>query len=481
MHWILRTLFLSILGILATAVFAPGLVGALRGQVLGSSQEPVKKASQDHSPVLKTVADDLAPSMNPEDSDRPGIQMSPIFDGLIQLGNQIADVSDQNLNVDKTLNDAARQLSETKQRNKAAIRDLNRPYRRVSPGAPHLLLITVSGLTNEDISARHLESTDSTLSTMYQHGIRFVQYYSPRSRDRAWYEFQTGNLLNTRSDSATSLIEPIWKSGYLTALVGDCTQGPRVLGPSQKNYDYHFGITETQDRDRNDLTVFESNGQPIEVLLEGEHLETQDYYLNQAASYFASHRRGRPIFVHLALALQEGADHESQVRKLDQRLKRLMKFVEAQSLQSELVITLAALGTTTSTEQGLSGPVAEQAPLLMYRPDRVMGKSTDFLCGTCDLLPTIAEWTRAAVVHGRDGVSLKPGMLDERYSGDRSLIWLKTTSNQETVVAKSPWQLILGNPVQLFDTLRDPEKSANLAQQLPQVRESLSNLVIVEH
>ena len=480
MHWILRTLFLSILGILATAVFAPGVVGSLRKQVLGSPQEAAEKGIEDDSIVSTTVVDDLDASSNHEDSERPGIQMSPIFDGLIQLGNQIADVSDQNLNVDETLSDAARQLSATKQRNQAALRDLNRPYRRVSPGTPHLLLITVSGLTNDDISARHLESTDSTLSTMYQEGVRFVQYYSPRSRDRAWYEFQTGNLLNTTNDSATSLIEPIWKSGYLTALVGDCTQGPRVLGPSQRNYDYHFGITEIKDRDRSDLTVFESNGQSLEVVVEGDHLETQDYYLNQAASYFASHRRGRPVFVHLALELQEGTDHEIQVRKLDLRLKRLMKFIESQSLQSELVITLAALGTTTSTEQGLSGPVAEQAPLLMYRPDRVMGISTDFLCATCDLLPTIAEWTRAAVVHGRDGVSLKPGMLDEHYLGDRSLIWNKTSPNQKTVVAQSPWQLILGDPVQLFDTLRDPEKSENLAQQLPHVRESLSHLVGVE-
>ncbi len=480
MQWILRTLFLSILGILATAVFAPGVVGALRARVLGSPQETANVTSEDHSLVPTTVADDLDAPMNREDSDRPGIQMSPIFDGLTQLGNQIADVSDQNLNVDETLSDAARQLSETKQRNQSALRDLNRPYRRVSPGTPHLLLITVSGLTNDDISSRHLKSTDSTLSTMYQKGVRFVQYYTPRSRDRAWYEFQTGNLPNATSDSATSLIGPIWKSGYLTALVGDCTQAPKVLGSSQKNYDYHFGITEPQDRDRNDLTVFESNGQSLEVVIEGQHLETQDYYLNQAASYFASHRRGRPIFVHLALDLSATTDREAEVARLDQRLKRLMKFVESQSLQSELVITLAALGTTTSPEEGLSGPVAEQAPLLMYRPDRVMDKSTDFLCATCDLLPTIAEWTRASVAHVRDGVSLKPSMLDEHYLADRSLIWHKTSPQQETVVAQSPWQHILGDPVQLFDTLRDPEKSENLAQQLPHVRESLSHLVGVE-
>lgn len=479
MRWILRALFLSILGLVGTAVFAPGLVAALRDQVVGAPPFVAIESSTGEERVTSPVVDDL--ELPPEDteSEIPGIQMSPIFDGLIQLGNQIADVSDQDLNVDETLSDAARHLSDAKRRNQEALRDLNRPYRRVSPGTPHLLLITVSGLTNDDISKRHLQKEDSTLSTMYQDGIRFVQYYSPRSRDRAWYELQTGNLLNSTSDSATGLIEGIWKSGYLTALVGDCTQAPQKLGASHKNYDYHFGITDPKDRDRNDLTVFESNGQPLEVVLEGDRLETQDYYLNQAASYFASHRRGRPMFVHLALDLPAEGDHETQVARLDHRLQLLMNFVESQSMESELVIMIAALGTTISSEQSQSGPVAEQAPLLMYRPDRAIGKSTDFLCSTCDILPTIAEWTHAAP-QDRDGVSLKPRRLNERYLGDRTLIWKKTSDNQETVVAQSPWQLILGNPVQLYDTLRDPEKSENLAQQLTNVRETLSRLVGVE-
>ena len=210
-------------------------------------------------------------------------------------------------------------------------------------------------------------------------------------------------------------------------------------------------------------------------------IETQDVYLNQAASYFAANRRGRPVFVHLTLDVSSGENHNLQIVRLDRRLKLLMNFVESQSMERELVIMLAALGTTSLTGGPVPGPVAEQAPLLMYRADRTVGKSVEFLCSTCDIMPTIAEWARASAIEGRAhsamvGISLRSKTGDEDDQSDRSLVWKKNYPNQKTVIAQSPWQLILSDPPQLYDTIRDPEKSENLRQKLPLIRENLKDL-----
>lgn len=480
MRWILRTLLLLIVGVLIAAVFAPGIVGTLRQQILGATEKEPSMAEFQRKDTEERP-DDLAFATATAANDRsPGIQMSPMFDGLIRLGNQIAEVSNQELAVDVSLENAAKKFNQNKSVNQKALQDLSRPYRRLSPGTPHLLLITVSGLTNEDVLERHIQSSDSTLSRMYRDGIRFIQYYSPRSRDRAWHELQTGNLMNGTADASAGLVRNIRKSGYLTALVGDCTQAINHLEPSAEHYDYHFGVTQSDDRDRSDVTSFQSDGRPLEVVIEGEDIETQDIYLNQAASYFAANRRGRPIFVHLTLDVSSGENHNLQIVRLDRRLKLLMNFVESQSMERELVIMLAALGTTPSTGGPVSGPVAEQAPLLMYRPDRKVGKSVEFLCSTCDILPTVAEWTRASAIEGRDGISLKSKTDDEDDQGDRSLVWEKNYPNQKTVIAQSPWQLILSDPPQLYDTIRDPEKSENLRQKLPLIRENLSDLTGAE-
>lgn len=476
MRWILRTLLLLIVGVLFAAVFAPGMVGTLRQQILGATEKETSMAEVNRKDTEESP-DDLAFAAATAAEDRsPGIQMSPMFDGLIRLGNQIAEVSNQELAVDASLENAAETFNESKSDNLNTLRELSRPYRRLSPGTPHLLLITVSGLTNEDVQERHIQSSDSTLSRMYRDGIRFIQYYSPRSRDRAWHELQTGNLLNDATEASEGLVRNIRKSGYLTALVGDCTQAVHHLEPAGEHYDYHFGVTETGARDRSDVTLFQSNGRSLEVVIEGEDIETQDVYLNQAASYFAANRRGRPVFVHLTLDVSSGENHNLQIVRLDRRLKLLMNFVESQSMERELVIMLAALGTTSSTGGPVPGPVAEQAPLLMYRADRTVGKSVEFLCSTCDILPTIAEWARAPATEGRDGISLRSKTGDEDDQSDRSLVWKKNYPNQKTVIAQSPWQLILSDPPQLYDTIRDPEKSENLRQKLPLIRENLKGL-----
>ncbi|MEC7498654.1 MAG: hypothetical protein VYE67_10100, partial [Planctomycetota bacterium] len=171
MRWILRTLLLLIVGVLIAAVFAPGIVGTLRQQILGATEKEPSMAEFQRKDTEERP-DDLAFATATAANDRsPGIQMSPMFDGLIRLGNQIAEVSNQELAVDVSLENAAKKFNQNKSVNQKALQDLSRPYRRLSPGTPHLLLITVSGLTNEDVLERHIQSSDSTLSRMYRDGI----------------------------------------------------------------------------------------------------------------------------------------------------------------------------------------------------------------------------------------------------------------------------------------------------------------------
>ena len=171
------------------------------------------------------------------------------------------------------------------------------------------------------------------------------------------------------------------------------------------------------------------------------------------------------------------------MKAMDDGLGEILAKVKALGLaERTLVIFFSDNG---GTQYGSNAPLrggkgsawegGHRVPAIAWWPGKIKpGTTTDDLCISLDLMPTMLDLAGAAAPQGHklDGVSLAPLMLEGKSLGRRQLVW------NGTAMRDGPWKLVTaGGKAQLFDLSNDIGEQTDLAARHPdRVREMVAAL-----
>lgn len=132
-----------------------------------------------------------------------------------------------------------------------------------------------------------------------------------------------------------------------------------------------------------------------------------------------------------------------------------------------------------------------RVPLIAHWPSRIAaGSRTDHPSAQYDVLPTLAELTGFAVPETADGLSFLPTLLGQPgQQQHEAMIWAFPEYRGQLAIRAGRWKLLqrglndsLRNPApELYDLWEDPSEQQDLSTALPQVRDSLLDLMRREY
>ena len=111
------------------------------------------------------------------------------------------------------------------------------------------------------------------------------------------------------------------------------------------------------------------------------------------------------------------------------------------------------------------------------------GSTTDHISAFWDILPTLAELIDSEVNYKMDGISFVPTLLGEAtQKKHHHLYWEFHEQGGRQAIRKDHWKLVKYNvnnngSYELYDLLKDPSETQNLAGEFPDKVEELSNIL----
>jgi arylsulfatase A len=366
---------------------------------------------------------------------------------------------------------------------------------------PNIILTYVDNLGNGDIGApakgRH---RTPNLDRMAAEGMTFTSFYVTSgvcTPSRA--SLMTGcypRRVNLHvSDKETVVLQPVARkglnpdevtiaevlkpAGYATACIGKWHLGdqPGFL-PTRQGFDFYLGIPYSDD-----MTARPGQPWPELPLLRNETVieapVDRDYLTKrytEEAIRFMTENRDRPFFIYLPHAMPGSTDHPfaspafkgksangvygDSVEELDWSAGEIFKALKALGLDERtLVIWTSDNGAVQrNPPQGRSTPYrgwgydtsegAMRMPCLMRWPGRIpAGTTSDELCSTLDLLPTLAALagTKPPAARAIDGHDIRPLLFQQAGAkspyDDTGFYFYRI--DQLQAVRAGPWKLYL--------------------------------------
>jgi len=135
---------------------------------------------------------------------------------------------------------------------------------------------------------------------------------------------------------------------------------------------------------------------------------------------------------------------------------------------------------------GSAGPLREgkgttfeggqRVPCVMWAPGRIpAGTTCDQLCGTIDLLPTIASLTKTPLPSDKkiDGIDISALLDSDAKTPRHEFVYYTSTGNVEGLRQGKHKLLVKKRQVFLFDLEADMGEKNNLAESMPELVEKL--------
>lgn len=200
--------------------------------------------------------------------------------------------------------------------------------------------------------------------------------------------------------------------------------------------------------------------------------------------------------------------------ELDHNIGRLVDELEAQGITDDTVVVFASDNgpwLNFGNHGGSSGPLREgkrtifdgvmRTPCIVYWPGQVPVQAVDTPVAIMDFYATFAGWAGAELPDDRklDAVDLSPLLLRDtdaaEYDAERAIAFYAYYTRELHALRRGKWKLVLphryqtvnqvGNdgvagsykwvttPLSLFDMHADPGETTNLAEQHPDIVESM--------
>jgi arylsulfatase A len=445
--------------------------------------------------------DDLRPVPESEQERRPGLigslrdfmESSPIFE---ESGVQEE--------LFQGLSEAQDELTRIRRENAEALRQANRQI-RIGRAAndPSVILIQIERLGFGDLGCYGGHATPN-IDELAEAGLRFTNFYtaSPDLKRARWCLMTGRNPASAPADpqslrftSGTRILsEMMWDAGYATAFSGVWDD---VHLPTRRGYDEWVGFLNRDEVAEYPPSIaLDETRMRIVANEDGqEQVHCIDLLVTESISFLQRHRQGRrPFFLHVTLPLLTDRTRPTpeDLARCDDAVGRLVSEVRHLGLGARTCIVLTAESGPILKDDRQSdeetGPfriashgLAEgnlRVPLIVYSPNRVLAGTSDRLCASWDLVPTLADLVSARRRLSGNGISFAPTFRNRPQSEHALLYWTQD-GGQVQAVRKGDWKGLYfrSEPtLRLFDLRTDPREETNVADEHPDiVREMIAN------
>lgn len=393
------------------------------------------KPDKSPTPAERTVGADPANPFpwlgsgdhNPEDDIAPDLKhpltrsLGGVIDGNRELFDQIgAD------GLGQSLLEADEILWRTKQRNQAAMRQVNRQV-RISGRAPHVILVTIEGLRlsgESDPSAT--TDTMPALHWIAEQGI--VGRLPVGDVDAQRYALLTGKQSSSPQPMiAAPLSQAFWQSNYDTVAIGETSWWG--TSNSASDWDSWLGFAKDKESEAFPQTVW-SNGRQISLKANADgarKVAARRLFAQEALTYIERHHEGRPFILCLSLkvdpreALARGVKpakaRQIALGDIDGVLQEIDLQLGLLGISNRTLLAIVGLNSSADVDQAAEPGSSERSNLLVMRsPNRLAaGAQLPGMVRYEDLLPTLLDATSS---HRRpaqlDGISRWQSFLRSR-------------------------------------------------------------------
>ncbi len=318
------------------------------------------------------------------------------------------------------------------------------------------------------------------------------------------------------SPGETTIAEMLKDRGYATACVGKWHLGdaPEFM-PLTQGFDHYFGLPYS-----NDMTAGRKgkNGvmPPLPLFRDTQVLETEPdqsqltrRYTEEAVDFIrktTAEKTQRPFFlylphtmIHFPLAASSDFKDKSKmgfigdtIEEIDWSVGQIMETLRACEVDDNtLVIFTTDNGPAKRDAPPLRGSKGSnfeggvRVPTIIRWPGHIpAGTSCDQICGTIDLLPTLAKIAGATVDSHRtiDGVDISTLLISANPTGGRDTHLYFNAAQQLVAIREGDWKLFIKSqrptkvdPTALYNLKDDIGESRNVAAEYPDLVQQLMN------
>ncbi len=385
--------------------------------------------------------------------------------------------------------------------------------------SPNVILIVTDDLGYGDLGSYGQARFETPrLDQFAAEGTRFINHYagspsevasravlmtgkhSGHATIRGEGDFSLASLDVTLGDLAK-------QAGYHTAAIGKWSLGgPGSAGlPTVKGFDEWFGyLLESTATNHYPETLWRNQTNILwSGNSDGKREDYAPYLFTKAATNFVEMNKRRPFFLYLSYAvpgapLQSPTDkpykekdwpaaqktQAAMLYRLDREVGRLMDSLKHHGLDEKTVVLFTsdngphaeagvdpAFFNSSGGLRGHKGMLTEgglRVPLLVRWPGQIRaGRTSDYVCASWDLYPTIGHLMGLRDFDAGDGVSLTPELLRRRQSRRPFLYWERhDAAGMAQAIRSGDWKVVRSRPegpVQLFNLKRDPGETKDVS------------------
>ena len=388
---------------------------------------------------------------------------------------------------------------------------------RVQP--PNVILVVAEEFGYGDLGVNGQEHFETPrLDQFANDGLRFTNYYAGGSigvvsRGTMLTGKHTGHA-RVRGDRDlalasldTTLGELAKQAGYHTGAIGKWgLGGPGSSGiPTVKGFDEWFGyLDEASATNHYPVTLWRNQTNLFwDKNSNGQREEYAPYLFTKAATNFVTLNHQRPFFLYVAYPLpaaplqsptdkpfktkdwpKEQKTLAAMIYRLDRDIGKIVDTLKFHQIDEKtVVIFTSAAGphaddginpeffNSTSGLRGKKGDLYEggiRVPMLVRWPSQIKaGRTSNHLCASWDLYPTIANLMGLTDFDSGDGISLTPTFLGRRQTRHPFLYWERHGgAGFAQAIRNGDWKAVRfgkGSALELYHLGRDPGEKANVA------------------
>ena len=183
--------------------------------------------------------------------------------------------------------------------------------------------------------------------------------------------------------------------------------------------------------------------------------------------------------------LERRQNYAAMIENIDARIGELIRIVEERGELGNTIIVFSSdhgemLGDHNRWQKAVWQEGSSHVPLIAAGPGVAQGTTTSALASIHDLAATFVDLAGALAIEGADAVSLRP-VLEDPSQEPRSTV--TSALSDWRMVVKDRYKLVTqgDEPIRLFDVLKDPAESMNLAADCPEVVAELQQVLEEEY